>query len=809
MSYTLTLIKEGFKYGLGFGLTSYEIMTIDEFDEYYEDDFEETEEDTRILRIDPKLEESTWINKEKPWMVKRERYITDGRVIPDGNSGKRLKPKRADYILFYGKDLPIAIVEAKVRFKDATDGMDQAIQYAEMIGVKFAYSTNGDVIEECDFITNTQTTVDRFPTPEELWSRLHDEDKVPNEKKELMMKSFNRQSNSPEGGIIEPRYYQSYAVNSALSAILRGQKQILLTLATGTGKTYIAFQIAWRLWNSKEPRPKILFLTDRDALLKQAYDKDFAPFENARKRIRGKKEEAYDMYFALYQALDVDKEAGDKEIELYRQYDPDFFDYVIVDECHRGVSEDGNWRTILDYFGDAVHIGMTATPKLLTKENQGTYEYFGEPVYKYSLKQGIADGFLAPYFVEEVNLDIDRTGYFPKPGERDARSGKELEQRLYGRKDFDQNIYVESRQKVVARDFIEYMRKNNQLEDKAILFCVNSTHASDMTKLLRNEAKKGHEYCKRIVSDEGQLGRIELEHFCDPNTTFPKSPVIAVTSRLMSTGIDAKTCKIVALDKNLNSMTEFKQIIGRGTRLSEKFGKYWFTILDYRGVTSLFDDPSWDGEPMSQKPKPKKKGKRPKGQKVEHPRTKGEEVYVESRVVRVLDVNSGKINVIKFEDYTGERVRTIAGELVSDLQNIWINLENRRHFEAELEKAGIAINHVRQILEHYDCDVFDLLLHVAYNRQMRTRRQRADSAKKKKFYLEKPENAQKVINVILDHYADKGSKELELDKSRELLELDKFREFGGLEGILQRIFPNPEEFDKTMEEMIRALYEDI
>lgn len=779
-------------------------MSVDEIQEFFEDDFEETEEDTRILRIDPKLEESTWINKEKPWMIRREKYITDGRVIPDGKSGKRLKKKRADYILYYGYDFPIAIVEAKQRFKDATDGMDQAINYAEMIGVKFAYSTNGMEIEEWDFITNKQQTIERFPTPEELWARLDPEYKVPDDKKEILLTRFNRQSSSPEGGIIEPRYYQERAVNTALSAILRGQKQILLTLATGTGKTYISFQIAWRLWNSKEPKPKILFLTDRDALLRQAHDKDFAPFGNARKRIRGKMEDAYDMYFALYQALDVDKEEGDKEIELYKQYDPNFFDYVIVDECHRGVSEDGNWRNILDYFGDAVHIGMTATPKLLTGENNGTYDYFGEPVYKYPLKTGIADGFLAPYYVEEINLDIDRTGYFPAPDERDMR-GRLLAQKWYQRKDFDQNIYIESRQIQVANQIIEYMKKNDQLYDKTILFCQNSTHASDMTKHIRNITKLGHKYCKRIVSDEGTEGKIELENFCDPKI---KEPVIAVTSRLMSTGIDAKTCKIVALDKNLQSMTEFKQIIGRGTRLSEKFGKFWFTILDFRGVTALFDDPSWDGEPIPQKPRPQQKGKRPKGHIVEHPRIAGQQVFVESRIVRVLDVSTGRMQVKRFEDYTAENVRLIAGDLASDLQNIWVDFEKRRHFEAELENAGITMKHIRQILENYDKDVFDLLLHIAYSRNMKTRRQRTDLAKKQKFYLEKPENAQKVINVILDHYAEKGYKELELDKSRELLELEKFKEFGGLEGILQGIFENPDKFDNTIEELIRALYED-
>jgi type I restriction enzyme, R subunit len=770
-----------------------------EVNAYYEDDFEESEEDTRIIRIDPKLDSAGWVDKEKTWMIRREKWLTDGRVIPDGKSGKRLKRKRADYVLYYGRDYPIAIVEAKQRFKSSMDGMDQAINYAEMIGVKFAYSTNGETIEEWDLTTQKQTTVAEFPTPQQLWNRLHSENKVPDDKKELILKPFNRQSNSPEGGIIEPRYYQEQAVNNALSAIFRGQKQILLTLATGTGKTYIAFQIAWRLWNATEPKPKILFLTDRDALLKQAHDKDFAPFDNARKRIRGKKAESHDMYFALYQALDIEKE----EVELYRQYDPDFFDYVIIDECHRGVSEDGNWRSILDYFGDAVHIGMTATPKITTGENKDTYAYFKDPVYTYPLKQGIDDGFLAPYYVERIIFNIDKTGFQAKKGDVDSH-GKPLEEKLYKINDFDRTIFLEERQDLVARHLVQFMEHNHQTQDKTILFCQTSAHASDMTKKIRNESKMGHKYCKRIVSDEGQFAKIELENFCDPKI---KEPVIAVTSKLMSTGVDARTCKIVALDKTIKSMTEFKQIIGRGTRLSPLYDKYWFTIIDYRGATNLFDDPAWDGAPIPQKPKPKVKGKRPKGHKVEHPRIKGQEIFIEHRIVRVIDNSTGELKIVTFEDYAGRNVRLIAGDLFKDLHNVWIDLNKRRHFESELERAGITMNHVRQILENYDKDIFDLLSHIAYDKGMVTRRQRADNAKKQKFYLEQSEIAQKVIDVILDHYSEKGYKELELDKSLELLELSKFDEFGNLEGILQKIFEKPENFDKAITDMTVAIYE--
>lgn len=743
-------------------------------------------------------------------MVRREKWLTDGRVIPDGKSGRRLKRKRADYVLYYGRDLPIAIVEAKHKFKDALDGIDQAIEYAKMLGVKFAYSTNGEDIVEWDLIQDHgNDKLKSFPTPEELWSRLNPEDKVPEEEKKIMLEQFNRQSNSPEGGIMEPRYYQERAINSALSAILRNQKRILLSLATGTGKTYIAFQIAWKLWKSRkieEKKPKILFLTDRDALLKQAYDKDFAPFENARKRIRGKMDDSHDVYFALYQALDVDKESSDedlKETELYKQYKRDFFDYIIVDECHRGVSDDGNWRDILDYFNIAVHIGMTATPKLLTGENKGTYDYFGEPVYEYSLRQGIADGFLAPYYIERIVFNIDKTGYRPKKGEKDLR-GRILEDKTYTVKDFDNHIYIESRQLEVAKHLFGFLKKNEQVNDKTILFCQNSTHAADMTQKIRNESKLGPEYCKRIVSDDGKLGKVSLEHFCNPKM---KKPVIAVTAKLMSTGIDARTCKVIALDKNIESMTEFKQIIGRGTRLSESLGKFWFTIIDYRGVTNLFEDPAWDGPPMAQKPRVRKGGKRPKGIKIKHPRILGDEVFIEHRIVRVVDQSTGKTRVIKFEDYTRENVRAIVGKLAEDLHNVWIDFKNRRHFEDELQKAGITLNHIRQIVENYDKDIFDLLLHIAYDRNMKTRRQRVDNVRKKKFFLEKPENARKVLDVLLEHYADKGYKELELDQSRELLELEKFKEFGGLHGIIEEIFGGEKSFDQAISELIHGIYE--
>ena len=392
---------------------------------------------------------------------------------------------------------------------------------------------------------------------------------------------------------MEPRYYQEIAINAVLTSILAGKKRALLNLATGTGKTFISYQIAKKLWDKDSPHPKILFLADRTILLDQAKNNAFASFGEARHKIQRIVQTAYEMYFALYQALDVDK--GD-DGELYRQYPKNYFDYVIIDECHRGSStESGNWRKILDYFSSATHIGMTATPKR-DDESKDTYDYFGTPAYTYSLKQGIEDGFLAPYMIHRVNLEIDVQGYEPKYGERDL-DGKILEDRIYNYRDFDRILIVNERRKAVAKHLVDFLEKNSQKYNKTILFCQNSEHALAMTKLIRNYSGEEHGYCVRIVSAEGEIGREHWDHFQEPNRDFP---VVAVTSRLMSTGVDVPTCKIIALDKSINSMTEFKQIIGRGTRVYEAKDKMWFSIIDYRKTTRLFEDVEWDGPPVAE-----------------------------------------------------------------------------------------------------------------------------------------------------------------------------------------------------------------
>ncbi len=547
-----------------------------------------SEETTCLRHINPKLEDSNWeLDK-----IVRNYTITKGKIIPDGRSGKRSEALFADYVLLLGPNYPIAVIEAKSYDLPHDHGMQQALQYAEKLKLNFAYATNGKKIEEYDFITKKQTTIERFPTPQELLARLKSVLNLDDEQLKVLLHPFDRQSQDPGGRPMEPRYYQEIAINAATTAILHGKKQVLLTLATGTGKTFIAYQLAKRLWETKRPHPKILFLADRDVLLNQAKNNSFANFGDTRYRIQRKIETAYEMYFALYQALDVDKEEG----ELYKQYSNDFFDYVIIDECHRGSSsEGGEWRKILDYFNSATHIGMTATPKR-DEDNKDTYDYFGMPVYTYSLKQGIEDGFLAPYLIHQVNLNIDTQGYVPKIGERDL-DGKLLEQKTYTYKDFDRILIVNERRKAVAQHLISFLEKNNQKFDKTILFCQSSEHALEMTKLLRNYSGENYDYCVRIVSDEGEIGREYLDKFQEPNRDFP---VIAVTSRLMSTGVDVPTCRVIALDKSINSITDFKQIIGRGTRIFEPKEKMWFTIIDYRKTTRLFKDEEWDGPPLAE-----------------------------------------------------------------------------------------------------------------------------------------------------------------------------------------------------------------
>lgn len=782
---------------------------------------EKISESTTCMRyIDPRLKESGW-DLEK---IVREYNITKGKIVPEGRSGKRAEPLRADYILQVAPNFKIAVVEAKAYDESHDLGMQQALRYAEMMELKFAYATNGKKIEEYDFIEKKQKTIDRFPTPQELLSRLKNHLKLDDEQIKTLLHPLDRQSQDPAGRRIEPRYYQEIAINAATTAILHGKKRVLLTMATGTGKTFVAYQIARRLWDTKRPHPKILFLADRTILLNQAKNNAFAGFGDARHRIQRKVETAYEIYFALYQALDVEK----GEDELFMQYPKDFFDYVIIDECHRGGStEGGEWRKILEHFNSAVHIGMTATPKR-DDESKDTYDYFGNPVYSYSLKQGIEDGFLAPYMIHQVNLEIDNTGYTPEPGEKDL-DGKLLEERTYTYKDFDRILKVDERRKAVATHLIEFLEKNNQKYDKTILFCQTSEHALEMTKLLRNYSGESYDYCVRIVSDEGEIGREYLDKFQEPNKDFP---VIAVTSRLLSTGVDVPTCRVIALDKSINSITEFKQIIGRGTRVFEPKEKMWFTIIDYRKATRLFKDEEWDGPAVQETEEEraritqekervmlekaekkrledeerKRRGEEPviaEPVQIETYHIEGEKVEIRGEAVLIFDQSISGNRLISYQDYTGEQVRRLVNDNQTQLYKIWTEPENRQHFVKELEKRGITFAHLQEVTQMYKADALDLLLHFAFNSNTRTRLERANSIRKKAFLEKYPQKAREVLDVILDHYAEQGYQELE---GREILDLDKFKQFGGPVKIINERFHGGEDYDKALIEITKELY---
>lgn len=754
-------------------------------------------EATTCLRyVEPKLQDSGWDFN----YVEKEYQIAPGNIIPDGRGGKRANPMKADYVLKTAQNFNIAVVEAKAYDKPHDEGISQAIRYAEKLGIKFAYSTNGKKIEEYNFITKEHSAIDRFPRPQELLQQIQNYEELTDEKMGVLQRPFERDAYDLSGGIIEPRYYQEIAVNSAISAILRGKKRVLLTLATGTGKTFIAYQIAKKLWKMDSPKPKILFLADRTVLLDQARNDAFAGFGDARHRIQGTKEMAYDMYFALYQALD----SGSGREDLYRKYPEDFFNYIIIDECHRGSStESGDWRKILDYFSKAVHVGMTATPKR-DKADKDTYDYFGHPVYEYSLKQGIEDGFLAPYMIHRVNLDIDDVGYRPEPGERDI-DGKILEDKTYTTKDFDRILIVDERRKAVARHLVNFLRKNNQICDKVILFCQTSEHAQAMTKLIRNYSGREYSYCVRIVSAEGEIGRQNLSRFKNPDSD---SPVIAVTSRLLSTGVDVPTCKIVALDKNINSMTEFKQIIGRGTRIFEPKDKMWFSILDFRKVTRLFLDPEWDGFPMDKEVTPGEQDTNPpeppdprKARETHH--IPGYRVEVMGEIVQIFDQTTGSNRLISYTDYTGETVKRLVNDDQREMYEIWTNPERRKHFVNELKNHGITFDNLREITKLHKADAFDLLLNFAFNANTKTRVERVDSVRQRAFLEKYPQKAREVLDVLLDHYGEEGHQELEDAK---VLELPKFEKFGGPVVIIKEIFSDSKGYNDAVADLTKQIY---
>ena len=741
-----------------------------------------TEADTCRKYVLPKLVDVGWDND--PHSFTEQKTFTDGRIVVIGKKIKRQKQKRADYLLRYTRDFMIGVIEAKAAYKLPGDGLQQAKDYAEILGLKFAYSTNGHGIIEFDYLTGKERELDSFPPPADLWARLKSSQNLNEEITKRLLTPYYTQSQKA------PRYYQEIAINRAVQAILQGKRRILLTMATGSGKTLVAFQVCWKLWSAlwnktgEYGHPKILYLADRNILVDDPKDKDFAPLGDARWKIEnGVANKGREIYFSTYQAIAKDE----RRPGLYREYSPDFFDLIIVDECHRGSARDeSNWREILEYFKPAYQLGMTATP--LREDNRDTYRYFGNPVYTYSLRQGIDDGFLAPYRVHRVITTYDAAGWRPTKGDLD-RYGREIPDEEYHTPDFERIVALRARTEAVSRHLTEFLKKNDPFA-KTIVFCVDQEHADEMRHALNNLnaeiVQKYPDYVCRVTADEGQTGRGHLSNFQELEKI---TPVIVTTSKLLTTGVDVQTCKNVVLVRVINSMTEFKQIIGRGTRVRDDYDKFFFNILDYTGsATRLFADPEFDGEPALLTEEeidergeliPNTYGVVEGGLVVPEPEIEweikptisddsegerrkyyfdGGHVEIVAHIVHELDSEGRQLRVVKFTDYTAEKVRTLCPSAI-ELRRRWVNSEQRSEVIALLEERGIDFEELASATNQPEADPFDLLCHIAYNAPLRTRRERADRLRKDKkdFFGQYGPETKMILNELLDKYSDYGT----------------------------------------------------
>jgi type I restriction enzyme R subunit len=757
--------------------------------------------------------------------VREEVYFTKGRVIVRGKTVRRGEAKKADYILYYKPNLPIAVIEAKDNNHAVGDGMQQALEYAEILDVPFAYSSNGDAFLEHDRTATSGTVtreipLDQFPSPEELWSRYCAAKNLTPQQIAVTTQDYY-----DDGSQKSPRYYQRIAINRTVEAIARGEKRILLVMATGTGKTYTAFQIIWRLWKSGLKK-RILFLVDRNILADQTKTNDFKPFGNAMTKITNRTvDKSYEIYLSLYQAVT----GSEEEKNIYKQFSPDFFDLVIVDECHRGsADEDAAWRQVLEYFSSATQIGLTATPK--ETKTVSNSEYFGEPIYTYSLRQGISDGFLAPYKVIRIGLDKDILGWRPEHGQVD-KYGQLIEDREYNLSDYDKNLILEKRTELVAAKVTEYLRATNRFA-KTIIFCERTDHAERMRQAMVNAnadlAAANSKYVMRITGDDDE-GKAQLDNFIDPESTYP---VIACTSRLMSTGVDAQTCQLIVLDKCIGSMTEFKQIIGRGTRINEDYGKFFFTIMDFRGATALFADPAFDGDPVQiyepgpddpplppDDPSPSSPGEDspdaeflppdpgpgPGGSGPTPPPTRyyvdDVEVSVSVERVQYLDEN-GKLITESLTDYTKKTVLKHYASLDAFLTK-WTSAERKRPIMEELAKQGVFLDELAEQVGK-DLDPFDLICHIAFDRPPLTRKERAARVKKRDIFGKYEAKARAVLEALLEKYADAGIASVE---SLEILKLDPFRSLGTPVEIIN-LFGGKAAYLKAVNELETALYQE-
>lgn len=789
-----------------------------------------SEDDIRSKFILPSVLKAGW---DLHSQVREQVFFTDGRIYVNGKKTTRGKKKYADIILYYKPNIPIAIIEAKKNTIAEGSGMQQVLDYAKILDIPLVFTSNGDSFVQHDRsgISNQVETIlnlNSFPSPEELWIKYKHYKGIntPEAEKVASYNYFIDQTSRA------PRYYQQVAINRTVEAIANGQNRILLVMATGTGKTYTAFQIIYRLWKSGAKK-RILFLADRNALLDQTKRGDFKHFKDKMTIIKKKEiNKAFEIYLALYQGLTN----YDEDTDAYREFSPDFFDLIVIDECHRGsASEESAWRKILDYFHKATHVGLTATPKE-TRE-VSNIDYFGTPLYTYTLKQGIDDGFLSPYKVIRVGLNIDLEGWRPDAGQTDS-DGKAVPDRIYNIKDYDRNLVIDARTKMVAKRVMQFLRKTN-LYDKTIIFCVDIEHATRMRQAIINEAPelvlKDHRYVMKITGDDIE-GKRELDNFINPEETYP---VIATTSKLMTTGVDAKTCKLIVLDSNIGSMTEFKQIIGRGTRVEEDFGKLFFTIMDFRNVTDLFADPAFDGDPVMIKvvdedseiteedifgesapeaetndkdcePTPREdtvifvKPEITTGGEIE-PEPK-QKIYISGIEVRILNErvqhldDEGKLITESLKEYTKNRLLKEFRSLDGFLSR-WNNADKKTAIIAELENHGILIEHLKEEIKK-DLDVFDLICHVAWDKPALTRSERANSVRKRNYFTKYGEQAQQVLEALLDKYASDGIENIE---DMIVLKVDPLNRFGTPIEILKH-FGGKDQYFAALKELETQIY---
>ncbi len=767
-----------------------------------------TEQDIRLKFIDPAIKKAGW---DIMTQVKTEYFFTDGRVLVRGSFHTRQKRKRADYLLSYKPNYPIAIIEAKDNKKSMLTGLQQALEYGNILDVPFIYSTNGDGFIEHDNFTGLERelTMDEFPSPNELWERYKKYKNIDDYEEKLIDQEYYFEFDG-----ITPRYYQRIAINRTLEAIAKGQNRILLTMATGTGKTYTAFQIIYRLWKAGIKK-RILFLADRNILVDQTMSNDFRPFGDKMIKLnRQKIDKAHEVYLALYQSM-----TGSEDWQnVYKQFSPGFFDLVIIDECHRGSARDNSaWRQVLEYFNEATQIGLTATPK--ETKDISTNEYFNDAVYTYSLKQGIEDGFLAPYKVVRVSLDIDLYGYRPEKDKLD-KYGIPIEDRLYNIKDFDRTLILEKRIDSVAEKVTEFLKGTDRFS-KTIVFCVDIEHAERMRMAIANKnsdmMKEDNRYVMKITGDD-QEGKAQLDNFIDPNCKYP---VVVTTSKLLTTGVDAKTCKLIVLDSNIESMTEFKQIIGRGTRIKTEFDKWYFTIMDFRGVTRHFADPNFDGDPVKiyepepgepafppeEAPKDPPEGPTiidiPPDDGEDTPRVKYVVDDVEVRIIheRVQYYDKdGKLVTESLKDFTKKNILKGYSTL-HDFINKWKTEEKKEAILIELKENGVFLDALREEVGK-DLDDFDLICHIAFDQKPLTRHERANNVKKRSYFGKYSEIAQKVIEGLLQKYEDTGISEIEKIK---VLELETFNKIATPVKIIEE-FGGKEEYLKVIKKLEDELY---